>query len=73
MTAARFVAALLSAEPAPEPSGAHCVRCKRWTCAPVPVRYIERASGPGVTLYACPSHAVAFGAGPTPEDELHTP
>lgn len=28
---------------------------------------------PGSTLYACPSHAVALGAGPTPEDELHAP
>lgn len=73
MTDARYIAALLSPEPAPEPSGASCVRCKRWTYAPVPVRYIERASGPGVTLYACPSHAVALGAGPTHADELHAP
>ncbi|MFJ9583227.1 hypothetical protein [Streptomyces acidicola] len=73
MTAARHVAALLGGEPAPEPHPAYCVRCKQPTHAPVPVGYIERASGPGWTQYACPSHAVEFGAGPTPEDELRTP
>lgn len=52
---------------APTPAfGARCCRCRHWTFAPVPVRYIERASGPGVTLYACPRHAVAFTPGPIP-------
>ncbi len=34
-----------------------CVKCHMVTKDPVPVRWIERASGPGVTLYACPEHA----------------
>ncbi|MGW3951178.1 hypothetical protein ACWEKM_09595 [Streptomyces sp. NPDC004752] len=71
MTAAMYIAALSGS--APEPHGAACCRCRQWTYAPVPVRYIERQSGPGATLYACPSHAVALGAGPTPEDELRAP
>lgn len=53
-------------------SGARCCRCRNWTTAPVPVRYIERASGPGMILYACPSHAVAFTPGPIP-GELDNP
>ncbi|MFE0701157.1 hypothetical protein [Streptomyces sp. NPDC058872] len=64
MTPARFVAALLGTDP--EPFGAHCVRCKRWTWAPVEVGYIERQSGPGVVLYGCPSHAVALNPRPMP-------
>lgn len=71
MTAPKFIAALLRNEP-PESSGARCCRCKRWTYAPVPVRYIERQSGPGVTLYACPAHAVELWAWATPEDDLGT-
>lgn len=66
MTAPRFVAALVGSESLPEPSGAVCCRCHQWTYAPVAVRYIERPSGPGVTLYACPSHATEFPHGPTP-------
>ncbi|MFB6955272.1 hypothetical protein ACFCXP_37135 [Streptomyces niveus] len=65
--------AALTAEPSPAPSGARCCRCRQWTYAPVPVRYIERESGPGFTLYACPNHAVALGAGPTPEDVVRNP
>ncbi|MFE5901121.1 hypothetical protein ACFQ67_27405 [Streptomyces sp. NPDC056488] len=65
MTPARIVAALLRTEPVPD-SGAHCVRCKRWTYAPIPVGYIERVSGPGFTQYACPSHATAMISRPTP-------
>lgn len=65
--------AVFTAEPRPAPPGARCCRCKHWTNAPVEVRYIERASGPGVTLYACPSHVVGLYIGPTPEDELHAP
>ncbi|WP_405647472.1 hypothetical protein [Streptomyces uncialis] len=29
-----------------------CVGCHEVTSAPIPVRYIESASGPGTTLYA---------------------
>ncbi|QNE75636.1 hypothetical protein [Streptomyces finlayi] len=47
-----------------------CVECKTITRAPIPVRWIQSTSGPGTTLYACPTHAVTLGAGPTPEDEL---
>ncbi|MFE4594144.1 hypothetical protein [Streptomyces laurentii] len=54
------------AEATPTPSGATCCRCKRWTYAPVEVGYIERPSGPGVTLYACPSHAVSMTPSPMP-------
>ncbi|RPK81427.1 hypothetical protein EES45_10890 [Streptomyces sp. ADI97-07] len=50
-----------------------CVECKTITRAPIPVRWIQSTSGPGVTLYACPAHAVALGAGPSPEDELRAP
>ncbi|MEU9332364.1 hypothetical protein AB0D49_04245 [Streptomyces sp. NPDC048290] len=59
--------AVMADEPAPA-TGALCCRCKRWTYMPMPVRHIECPSGPGVTLYACPNHAVAFLAGPTEED-----
>lgn len=61
-----FSAALMFPERAPKCSGAVCCRCHQWTHAPVPVRYIPRPSGAGVTLYACPSHAVEFPHGPTP-------
>ncbi|BAU83092.1 hypothetical protein SLA_2159 [Streptomyces laurentii] len=58
---------------APAPSGAMCCRCKQWTYAPVEVGYHERPSGPGVTLYACPSHAVAMTPGPMPgKHQRHT-
>ncbi|MFD7646729.1 MULTISPECIES: hypothetical protein [Streptomyces] len=50
----------------PAPSGAPCCRCKRWTYAPVAVRWIPAASGPGHTLYACPSHAAGLIPGPLP-------
>ena len=43
--------------------GAVCCRCHSWTTTPVAVRWIERVSGPGVTLYACPEHAPALGTG----------
>ncbi len=72
MTRDKQIAALTAAS-SPITSGARCCRCQQWTYAAVQVRYVERASGPGVTLYACPSHAVAFGAGPTPEDVFRNP
>lgn len=50
----------------PPTRAAHCCRCERWTGTPVEVRYIERASGPGVTLYACPDHAQDLIPGPLP-------
>ncbi|MEV0438964.1 hypothetical protein AB0I84_09430 [Streptomyces spectabilis] len=49
-------------------SPAVCCRCKRLTAAPVPVRYIERASGPGWTLYACPDCAPHLTPGPLPAE-----
>ncbi|MHC3815883.1 hypothetical protein [Streptomyces sp. NBC_00342] len=50
-----------------------CIECKTVTRTPVAVRYVQSPSGPGMTLYACPDHAVALGAGPTPEDVLRAP
>ncbi|WP_190233269.1 MULTISPECIES: hypothetical protein [Streptomyces] len=47
-------------------SGAVCCRCERLTLAPVAVRYVERASGPSVTLYACPDCAPRLIPGPLP-------
>ncbi|MFF1732873.1 hypothetical protein [Streptomyces sp. NPDC058247] len=43
-----------------------CVECHRLTTAPVAVRWIESASGPGTTLWACPEHATEVTPGPTP-------
>ncbi|WP_405793372.1 hypothetical protein [Streptomyces sp. NBC_01506] len=65
--------AALTAEPSPAPTGARCCRCRNWTYAPVAVRWIQRPSGTGTTLYACPSHAVALNAGPTPDDVVRNP
>ncbi|MGW6458975.1 hypothetical protein ACWF94_24165 [Streptomyces sp. NPDC055078] len=50
-------------DPTPAP-GAYCCVCKKWTSAPMPVRHIERASGPPVTLYACPRHVVGLAPAP---------
>lgn len=41
-----------------------CCRCKRPTRVRVPVRCIPRASGPDVTVYACPNCAVHVAPGP---------
>lgn len=49
-----------------------CVKCRRLTTAPVPVRYIESTSGPGTALWACPEHAEGLTPGPMP-GELHWP
>ncbi|MEV0444554.1 hypothetical protein AB0I84_14320 [Streptomyces spectabilis] len=51
-------------------SVAVCCRCGRATLAPVEVRYIERASGPGVTLYACPDCAPRLMPGPLPAETV---
>lgn len=48
-----------------------CIECKTLTRAPIAVRWIQSASGPGTTLYACPDHAVKLGAEPTPDDVTH--
>ncbi len=50
-----------------------CIECRTLTRAPVPVRWIKSAVGPGTTLYACPEHAVSIGAGPTPDDVIRRP
>jgi hypothetical protein len=47
-------------------TAALCCRCERETAAPVAVRYIEQASDPGVTLYACPDCAPHLVPGPLP-------
>lgn len=54
--------------PLPVVRVALCIRCRRNTTAPIPVRWIESTSGPGTTLDACPDCAPGLGAGPTPED-----
>ncbi|MBB5934604.1 hypothetical protein [Streptomyces zagrosensis] len=51
---------------------ATCLRCKRLTYAPIEVRYTERASGPGVALYACPDCAPRYVPSPSPDDEIGT-
>ena len=68
MTAARYIAALREAKPAVAPSGALCCHCQRLTYAPVTIGYIQRPSGPGVTLYACPDHVTESAPGPIPDD-----
>ncbi|MFM9445035.1 hypothetical protein [Streptomyces acidiscabies] len=55
----------------PAPFGAVCCHCERWSAAAIPCRYIERASGPGVTLYACPDCVLIVGVGPVADDVLH--
>jgi len=62
----------LTAEP-PAPFVAVCCRCERWSSAAIPCRYIERASGPGVTLYACPDCVVIVGVGAVADDVLTPP
>ncbi|MFE0642494.1 hypothetical protein ACFW2Y_12905 [Streptomyces sp. NPDC058877] len=56
----------LTTETAPPVTRALCCHCKRWTYAAVEVGYIERASGPGVVLWGCPSHAMAMIPRPMP-------
>lgn len=45
-----------------------CCRCERITVTPVAVRHIERTSGPGVTLYACPDCAPHITPRPLPAE-----
>ncbi|MFK0289506.1 hypothetical protein ACIQU6_03320 [Streptomyces sp. NPDC090442] len=56
--------------PIPDVQVALCIRCHTLTTAPVAVRWIASACGPGTILYACPTHAVELGAGPTPDDVI---
>ncbi|MEU6443972.1 hypothetical protein [Streptomyces sp. NPDC047046] len=64
-TPRRFVDALLDDAPA-APAPRLCVWCHELTTAPVPVRYVQTGSGPGVTQYACPAHVMLCGVGPMP-------
>jgi hypothetical protein len=43
-----------------------CIKCHKLTNAPVAVRWIQSASGPGTTLYACPDHVAELAPGPLP-------
>ncbi|GAB3951773.1 hypothetical protein [Streptomyces sparsus] len=52
--------------PLPTVHAARCVTCRKLTNAPIPVRWIPSASGPGTTLHACPLHAPGLTPGPTP-------
>ncbi len=45
-----------------------CIACHRLTEAPVPIRWIQSVSGPGTTLYGCPTCAPDLTPGPTPHD-----
>ena len=56
----------------PQGFTAFCCQCARRTRAPIQVRYIERPSGPGVAVYACPECAPHLSPGPSP-DELQPP
>lgn len=56
-------------EVSPDPS-ANCCDCGRLTGAPIAVRHIGSASGPGTTLYACPECFPRLDGGPTPEDVI---
>lgn len=47
---------------------ATCCICHRLSHTARPVRYIERASGPGHTLYACPSCAPTLARAATPQE-----
>lgn len=48
-----------------------CCQCQRASEAAVPVRDIERQSGPGWTLYACPDCIYLIQTGPLTADELN--
>lgn len=50
-----------------------CCRCERMTAAPVEVHHIERTSGPGVTVYACPDCAPLLTRGPLPAETALPP
>ncbi len=43
-----------------------CIKCRELTNAPVAVRWINSASGPGTILWACPTDAEKLAPGPMP-------
>ncbi|MFB7088648.1 hypothetical protein [Streptomyces sp. NPDC056296] len=45
---------------------AQCIKCHTLTNAPVAVRWARSDSGPGTTLWACPTHAPELSPGPMP-------
>jgi hypothetical protein len=47
-----------------------CCQCQRATEAAVPVRDVERQSGAGWSLYACPDCVHLIPPGPLTTDEL---
>lgn len=47
-----------------------CCHCHQKTEAPVVVRYVERVSGPGWTLHACPDCAPKLLPGPLPGETV---
>ncbi|MER8234745.1 hypothetical protein [Streptomyces sp. NPDC094049] len=51
---------------APARTGALCVVCGTWTTVPVELGYVERASGPGVTLWGCPAELTTASPAPMP-------
>ncbi|MGW1280111.1 hypothetical protein ACWD4V_24585 [Streptomyces tsukubensis] len=57
----------------PPARNAICCDCGRPTYAPVPVRHIERGSGPGYTVYACPRCAPDVTPGPLPGEVAPSP
>lgn len=44
-----------------------CIGCERNTTAPIAIRWIQSTSGPGTTLYGCPTCAPKLTPGPTPD------
>ncbi|HEY8977995.1 MAG TPA: hypothetical protein VIU15_00240 [Streptomyces sp.] len=63
----------MSAARLPAPFRAPCCHCGRWSSAAIACRHIERASGPGFTLYACPDCVVIVGVGAVADDVLTPP
>lgn len=51
----------------PDPA-AYCCDCGRLTRAPIAVRHLHTANGPGITLHACPHCFPNHDPGPTPTD-----
>lgn len=47
-----------------------CCQCGRRSAGAIPVRDIERPSGPGLTIYACPDCVHVVPPGPLMIDEL---
>ncbi|GGZ12232.1 hypothetical protein GCM10010387_00080 [Streptomyces inusitatus] len=47
--------------------------CGHITSAPVAIRWIQTASGPGRTLYACPDCVHLYNPGPHWDDDVPGP